>query len=70
MHQKIVADTTNAINWFEANSIKANPEKFQTMSLGYKVDNFTIQINNVTLIDEDYVKLLGMYIDKNLSFNK
>ena len=70
MIQKLTSDTNNALQWFEINSIKANPNKFQAMALGNKIENFQIEIDNNILIDEKYVKLLGVYLDKNLNFNK
>ena len=58
----------NVLNWFELNSMVANPAKFQIMFLGTKesISNFNIQ--NISVPVSDHVKLLGIKIDSNLNF--
>jgi len=70
MLQKLTSDTNNATKWFRINSIKANPNKFQAMVLGNKMEHFQVEIGSNIITDESYVKLLGVYLDKNLNFNK
>ena len=59
------------MEWFKINSLKANPGKFQFMVLGYKDErSFNIHINNVQIKNSNEVTLLGIKIDKNLTFKK
>ena len=54
---------------FKINSLKANPSKFQFMVLGNKDKrSFDIHINNVKIKNSNEVTLLGIKIDKNLTF--
>ena len=57
------------VEWFKINSLKANPGKFQFMVLGSKDErSFNIHINNVQIKNSNKVTLLGIIIDKNLTF--
>ena len=57
------------MEWFKINSLKANPGKFQFMVLGNKDErSFNIHINNVQIKNSNEVTLLGIKIDKNLTF--
>ena len=49
----------------------ANPVKFQLMYLGHitNFDNLSILIGKEKLLPTDEVKLLGVKIDRKLSFN-
>ena len=59
------------MEWFKINSLKANPGKFQFMVLGNKDErSFNIHINNVQIKNSNKVTLLGIKIDKNLTFKK
>ena len=62
-------DLIGVMEWFKINSFKANPGKFQFMVLGYKDERyFNIHINNVQIKNSNTVTLLGIIIDKNLTF--
>ena len=62
-------DLVGVMEWFKINSLKANPGKFQFMVLGYKDErSFNIRINNVQIKNSNKVTLLGIIIDKNLTF--
>ena len=64
-------DLVGVIEWFKINSLKANPGKFQFMVLGSKDERFfNIHTNNVQIKNSNEVKLLGITIDKNLTFKK
>ena len=64
-------DLVWVIEWFKINSLKANPDKFQFMVLGNKDErSFNIHINNVKIKNSNEVTLLGIKIDKNLTFKK
>ena len=64
-------DASKLLYWFKINSMKANPEKFQFMILSknsYQPQNFSV--NTSTIDESDEVELLGLTIDKELSFSK
>ena len=64
-------DLVRVMEWFKINSLKANPGKFQFMVLGSKDErSFNIHINNVQIKNSNEVTLLGIKIDKNLTFKK
>ena len=48
----------------------ANPQKFQALFLNCKEENFTFDLDNVTIIPDDVVKLLGVHLDSKLNFEK
>ena len=58
------------ILWFEQNYLKANPDKFQAIVFGNHSDlhDVTINIGQTYVNTCDMVKLLGVYIDKDLDF--
>ena len=64
-------DCKNAIKWFGNNSMEANPDKFQFMVLSSDpLEQQKIEIeNDITLLSESRVKLLGVIIDDRLQFN-
>ena len=62
-------DLVGVMEWFKINSLKANHGKFQFMVLGYKDErSFNIHINNVQIKNSNKVTLLGIIIDKNVTF--
>ena len=59
----------NILKWFRLNSLKANPGKFQFMILGDKICyKHILKINSTCVQSSDDVTLLGLMIEKNLSF--
>ena len=59
----------NILKWFRLNFLKANPGKFQFMILGDKTCYKHILKINLTCVQSiDDVTLLGVMIDKNLTF--
>ena len=57
--------------WFKTDSLKANSGKFQSMVLENKEKrSFDIYINNVKIKNLNKVTLLGIKIDKILTFKK
>ena len=58
------------IDWFFSNQMKANPDKFQAVAIGLKTHKMSpvFKVGNVD-IAEDVVKLLGVDIDFNLTFD-
>jgi hypothetical protein len=64
-------DSLSLINWFHNNKMKANPDKFQAISIGKKSRdlNLTFQLRDTTINTESEVKLLGVTIDFQLNFD-
>ena len=59
------------LNWFRLNSLKANPGKFQFMILGDKSHHkHKLKINSIKVEASDDVLLLGITIDKKLTFKQ
>ena len=59
------------IDWFTNNKMKANPDKFQAISIGNKSKNGDIKFNldGNEILCENEVKLVGVTIDCQLKFN-
>ena len=59
------------IDWFHQNYLKANPEKFQAIIFGNQCDtsDVTINIGQTSVNMCEVVKLLGVYIDRDLNFS-
>jgi len=60
----------NALNWFELNSMAANPAKFQIIFLGTrgKIPHFSI--HEINIPTTNCVKLLGINNDCSLNFKR
>ena len=57
--------------WFSSNGMKANPDKYQTITFGNKRNTPTsLTINNARIDPQDSVKLLGICIDEKLDFSQ
>ncbi len=67
-------DAENAIHWFTINLMQANPQKFHCMLLKALTCKESIpeaiEIDNIKIPVEEYVKLLGITIDDKLKFDK
>ena len=67
-------DAENAINWFNNNMMKANPNKFQVIFVCplRKADPFpkTVTISDIVIQRASSAKLLGVIFDDKLNFNK
>ena len=61
-----------ALKWFENNHMKANPSKFQAISFKCRKNEevFDFNIGDELIRPVSLVKLLGVLIDDNLSFNE
>lgn len=73
--EAVVADLATSsdtiVNWCSSNEMEANPSKFQAMvssntDLEITVDN----ARNSIIKSEPHVKLLGVFLDEKLSFDK
>lgn len=58
------------LDWFQDNSLKANPSKFQLVVFDHEKDDRTFIVNGVTIHSTPTVKLLGIQIDNSLLFSK
>ena len=59
---KLNSDIKIALEWFELNSMVANPEKFQIIFLGINDDLLGLTINNKFIKCSNEVKLLGLLL--------
>ena len=58
------------MNWFKHNSLKANPEKFQSMlisSHGCDAGGLMINVENTIISSSEEMKVLGVTIDDKLN---
>ena len=61
------------MNWLRQNSLKANPEKFQTIlisSHGCDVDGLMINVENKTMSSTERMEVLGVKIDHKIYFTE
>ena len=64
-------DLKNVLYWFQVNSLKANPVKFQFIILGDKNNNtFVLNILEKEIKTSSEAELLDMTIDSQLKFKK
>ena len=65
-------DCNHAIDWFTTNGMKANPNKFQFMILSSSslAPVELVLDGNTCITSQDCVKVLGITIDKQLTFNE
>ena len=66
--QKLQMVASLMLNWFDSNYLQANRNKFQFIIHNNVPNNCSLSINNVTLKPMEEVKLLGVIIDRKLSF--
>ena len=60
-------DLSTLLNWFYANGMVANPDKFQLMFLGLNEKRkLCLNIEGVKISSTEHVKLLGNEIDNKL----
>ena len=57
------------MNWFTLNEMLANPHKFQAIFLASADMEFKFEIDDITLVAEKYVKLIGVNLDKKLNYD-
>ena len=62
-------DTRIIADWFVVNQMVVNEDKFQAMFLGTVGDGLSISIKDFNILGTDTVKLLGVVLDRNLSFS-
>ena len=67
--QTLQIESEAAINWFTLNEMLSNPHKFQAIFLASADMEFKFEIDDISLVAEDYVKLLGVNLDENLNYD-
>ena len=64
-------DLENVLSWFQVNSLKPNPSKFQFMIIGDKQNTPSVlNINGKNINNSREIEFLGIVIDNQLKFNK
>ena len=67
----LMAESTIAMKWFEANMMQANPGKFQAIILREPSESrTTLTVGNTIITTDDSVKLVGVHLDRHLDLNK
>ena len=67
--RNLESDLNNVLTWFNIDSLKANPGKFQFMVLGTKdADSFVLNRGKNKIGSSTEVTLLGVKIDEQLKF--
>ena len=62
-------DSVLAVCWFESNYMKLNTDKCHLIISGNKHEKFWVHVGNDRIWDSNYVKLLGINIDRSLKFD-
>ena len=63
-------DTFLAIEWFQTNYMKLNESKCHLLIGGYKHESIRAKIGDASIWESNKQKLLGVYIDRTLSFDE
>ena len=66
---KLESATKNALDWFRSNGMKLNSSKCKLLVCGHKFESMICKIENAQVIETHIVKLLGIQIDTELTFN-
>ena len=62
-------DSTLAVCWFESNYVKLNTDKCHLIISGNKHESLWAYIGNDRIWEPNYVKLLGITINRSLKFD-
>ena len=66
---KLEKASEEALTWFKANYMKANPSKFQAICFSRDFQQLELKIGENRIKTKSVVKLLGIHIYQNLNFN-
>ena len=66
---KLENNTDNAIQWFQNNQMKMNPDKCNLLIAGHKWEHAWATVGDTKIWENDRVKLLGVTIDNKLRFD-
>ena len=70
LQKSLENDSSAALSWFEENSMKANADKFQCMSLTRGIElPFSISLQGNIISSCPEIKVLGVTLDAELNFN-
>ena len=67
--KKLECAVKESIDWFENNGMKLNSSKCHLLVCGHKFESMMCNVGNSQVIETNKVKLLGISIDSDLSFN-
>ena len=67
---KLECASNSAMEWFHYNGMKLNSKKCHLLVCGHKYESMICKIGNTQIIETHLVKLLGIKIDSELTFNK
>ena len=67
--RRLEHDSKLAIEWFENNYMKLNPEKCHFMISGFKYETLFANVSENKICETSKQNLLGVYIDKELKFD-
>ena len=68
--EKLQCATKSAMEWFHYNGMKLNFSKCHLLVCGHKFESMILKIENTMVIETNLVKLLGIKIESELTFNK
>ena len=68
--EKLQCATKSAMEWFHYNGMKLNFSKCHLLVCGHKFESMILTIENTMVIETNLVKLLGIKIESELTFNK
>ena len=68
--QKLEHDSLKAIMWFESNYMKLNEDKCHFLISGNTNEHLWVKIGDALIWESSKEQLLGVTIDKNLTFNE
>ena len=67
--EKLEGAADTALIWFKQNGMKMNSDKCHLLVCGHKYELMIANVGNELIIESSKVKLLGINIDSDLSFN-
>ena len=68
--KKLERNSKIAMQWFRENYMKMNSDKCKLLICGRTNHSVKIKVGDSEIEEENWVKLLGVYIDKKLNFDK
>ena len=69
LSMRLEHDSALAACWFESNYMKLNTDKSHLIISGNKHESFEVDIGNDRIWESNYVKLLGINLDRSLKFD-
>ena len=66
---KLECAVKSALEWFRYNGMKLNGDKCNLLICGHKFESMVCKIEGALVIETQLVKLLGIKIDSQLTFN-